>query len=298
MPKPFDATAKGMVEVAPPSWVMLSGYTGDKAAVIDADISTVTGASDKVIRVRGPSDWLLDINFQRGPDASVPRRTHLYSTLLEDRHELPVRSVVVLLTRSAYLSSINGRFVRGFAGEKPYDVFRYKVIRVWKLSPERLLQCGLGTLALAPISNVTEAELPGIIEQMKAKLGGAVAPAAAQDVWTAAYVLMGLRYQRDLVNKLLRGVVEMEESVTYQAIVEEGMAKGLARGKREEARKNLLLLGEKRFGPLPADGALALAVVEELEKLEQLLVRVLDVKSWEELLGLPSKRGGRRKKSS
>ena len=54
--------------------VMLAGYAGDEATVIDADVSTVTGASDKVIRVRGPSVWLLDVNFQRGPDASVPRR--------------------------------------------------------------------------------------------------------------------------------------------------------------------------------------------------------------------------------
>jgi hypothetical protein len=36
------------------------------------------------------------LDFQAGPDATVPRRTHGYNALLEDRHELMVRSVVVL----------------------------------------------------------------------------------------------------------------------------------------------------------------------------------------------------------
>src|SRR5438067_10121883 len=130
MPLPFDATLKGLLEASPLSWVELSGYAGDAAEVTDADVSTFTGASDKVIRVRGPRDWVLDINFQRGPDASVPRRAHLYSALLENRHELPVRSVVVLLTPRAHLAAISGRFERGFPGEAPYDVFLYDVIRV------------------------------------------------------------------------------------------------------------------------------------------------------------------------
>jgi hypothetical protein len=47
----------------------------------------------------------MDISFQRGPDASLPRRTHKYNALLEDRHDLLVRSVVVLLTLAANLSA-------------------------------------------------------------------------------------------------------------------------------------------------------------------------------------------------
>src|SRR5262245_3811347 len=121
MPKPFDATLKGMVEVSPTSWAELEGHPATTVEVIDADVSTVTGASDKTLLAHGAYDWIVDINFQRGPDASVPRRTHLYSTILENRHQLPVRSLVVLLSPKAQLSSINGVYQRGFPGEPPYD---------------------------------------------------------------------------------------------------------------------------------------------------------------------------------
>ncbi len=55
------------------------------------------------------------------------------------------------------------------------------------------------------------------------------------------YILMGVRIERALVQRLLQGVLSMQESVTYQAILEEGEATGIAKGKAEEARRMLLL---------------------------------------------------------
>src|SRR5687767_11827001 len=103
MSKPFDATVKGMVEAGPPDWAALVGFPNRQVDVIDADISTFTGASDKVLRVRDTPDWLLDLNFQSGPDGSLPGRVHVYNAVLENRHELLVRSVVILLSRKANL---------------------------------------------------------------------------------------------------------------------------------------------------------------------------------------------------
>jgi hypothetical protein len=37
------------------------------------------------------------------------------------------------------------------------------MIRVWQIPPAQLLAGGLGTVPLAPVSAVTERELPGII---------------------------------------------------------------------------------------------------------------------------------------
>ena len=63
-------------------------------------------------------------------------------------------------------------------------------------------------------------------------------------LWTETYVLMGLRYNRALAAELLKGVREMEESVTYQEIIRKGKAEGLT----EEARRILLRMGTKAFG--------------------------------------------------
>ena len=91
---------------------------------------------------------------------------------------------------------------------------------------------------------------------------------------------MGLRYERELIDRLLQGVIEMEESVTYQGIIEKGEAKG--------ARKLLLRLGESHFGQPPAEVRTALEGIHDLDRLEQLALRVEKVSSWQELLGLPT----------
>src|SRR5207253_2343305 len=102
---------------------------------------------------------------------------------------------------------------------------------------------GLGLVPLAPLGSVQKADLPSVVAQMKQRFDRE-APSQAKELWFAAYILMGLRYERAMVQSLLRGVVNMKESVTYQAILEEGEAKG----KAEEARKMLLLQGREQFG--------------------------------------------------
>src|SRR5581483_1745873 len=131
MAKPFDATLKSLLEASPRDWPALAGYPAAAAEVIDADVSTISGAADKVLRIPGPPPWLMHLEFQTGPDRSLPRRVHGYNALLEDRHDLPVRSAVILLRPQADLANLTGVYERQFAEEAPYLTFRYQVIRVW-----------------------------------------------------------------------------------------------------------------------------------------------------------------------
>jgi hypothetical protein len=103
MTRPFDATLEELLEDSPESWPTLVRRPGGSGAVVDADIATVTGDADKVLRVGGPPYWLLHVEAQAGPDASLPRRAHVYNALLSQRHDLPVRTVVLLLRREAHL---------------------------------------------------------------------------------------------------------------------------------------------------------------------------------------------------
>ena len=77
----------------------------------------------------------------------------------------------------------------------------------------------------------------------------------------------------------------MEESVTYQKTIRKGEAMGEAKGKLEEARKILLLLGRRRFGEPSAEVAAGLEAVTDLNRLEELNERLLQATSWQELLG-------------
>ena len=66
----FDATLKTMLEVGPRDWARLIASADVRVEVIDADTATVSGAADKVLRVRGNPDWILHLEFQASPDAS------------------------------------------------------------------------------------------------------------------------------------------------------------------------------------------------------------------------------------
>jgi predicted transposase YdaD len=94
----------------------------------------------------------------------------------------------------------------------------------------------------------------------------------------------------------LQGVVTMKESVTYQAILEEGKAEG----KAEQTRKILLLLGRDQFGEPSASVQAAVDALADVTRLEELTVRLKHAASWQELLGLPGsrRRSLRRKPSS
>ena len=88
---------------------------------------------------------------------------------------------------------------------------------------------------------------------------------------------MGLKYSDELIDRLLEGVQNMEESVTYQKILKRDRGEG----------KRLKRQGSRRFGKPDAHIEAAIDAIADLERLEQLSDRVLEVTGWEELLAQP-----------
>jgi hypothetical protein len=196
MPGAVDDTLKNLTELSPQDWVVRGGWPAAPADAIDADIATITGATDKAIRVQGPPDWLLAVDFQAGHDtvAKVPDLL-LYNSALHRRHRLLVRSLLVLLHRRADSPQLTGWYERGFPDE-PFDViFRYRISRVWEVSAQQWLAGGLGLVPLAPLGDVRPEDLPAVIGQMKRRLSREAPPRLAADLRSAAYILMGLRYE-------------------------------------------------------------------------------------------------------
>ncbi len=72
----------------------------------------------------------------------------------------------------------------------------------------------------------------------------------------------------------------MRDSDTYMEILEEG---GVA-----ELKKMILRLGQKSFGPADQNIRTFLAGIDDLDRLELLHERILDVKNWRELLAKSS----------
>jgi predicted transposase YdaD len=295
--KPYDPTLKALVEAEPEAWPTLLGRPSGPTEVIDADIATVSGAADKVLRVSAEPPYLLHLEFVSGHDApALPRKLLVRSALLEDRHDLPVRSGVVLLHPQADSPQITGQYQRRFPDEDAYISFRYQVLRVWQLPPEPLLSGSLALLPFAPISAVTEAELPEIIKRMEQRLNQRRARRQSALLWASSFILLGLRYTPALAAQLFRGVMSMKESSTYQLILEEGRMEGRSEGALAEAKKVLHLLGEEAFGPPDARIAALIERLNDLARLEDLLKRMRSAGSWQELFAR-SAPGSRKRKT-
>ncbi|MGO9597570.1 MAG: Rpn family recombination-promoting nuclease/putative transposase [Isosphaeraceae bacterium] len=281
MSKPFDATTKELIESDPRAWLeLLLGRRLDRVRTLNVDLSTITAEGDSVISVEDATPWLVHIEFQSSYDPSLPLRLQRYNILVNYRHRLPVQSVALLLCRNADGPALSGLLQQSLPDGLVYHEFRYNVVRTWERPCSEILAGGLATLPLAPLGNVKVEDLPAVIQAMQLRLEREATKSEAQTLWMATYLLMGLKYSDELIDRLLEGVQIMKESVTYQKILREGLAEGRA----EEAKKILRRQGSKRFGkPDPWVDA-AIDSTSDLERLEQLVDRILDVQSWDELL--------------
>lgn len=108
----------------------------------------------------------------------------------------------------------------------------------------------------------------------------------------ASLILGGLLHDRDRLMDLYRSLpmVNMEESTTYMWILEQGVEKGLAKGKiagaLENARAQLLRQGAKKFGVAAPATVARVNGLDDLEELGRLSDRLLDIATWDELFAV------------
>ncbi len=286
----FDVTMKNLVERSPSAWLRFAGVNAPEAvllededfASIDSDLTTITTACDKVFRISTPSPFLFHLEFE-SEGKNVPRRVLRYSVLLEYKHELPVASVAILLRKSADSPEINGVFERFRSDGTCYLHFRYRVIRIWEIPVDQILQGEIGILPLAPISLVSDENLPEVLARMEKRVNSELSAEDRSEFWTSTYLMMGLQFSQKRSLELLKGVAHMTNSTTYMAILEEGEARGEAQGRLKEARNMIFLIGGKRLGKPGNKTINRLNAIMSIEEIESLAGRLEEVENWDEL---------------
>src|SRR5262245_4520218 len=110
MPLPFDATLKDLARRHPRDYVSTFrlGNPYDIRA-LNVELSVISAATDVLLGHGDPLRSVLDLNFQSGPDPTLPGRVCLYNTALFHRFDVPVHSLVILLRPAADHPNINGR---------------------------------------------------------------------------------------------------------------------------------------------------------------------------------------------
>lgn len=292
---PFDASTKYLFEEYAADWTWLIGVDPEiPVDVLNSDLSTVSAAADRVFLIRDEQPWIMHIEIQSSSDSNLDQRIMLYNSLLLDRHKTEVRSVVVLLHPRADSPRFNGHLTRHYSNGDPYFTFHYLPIRLWQMKPEELMQGGIGLVPLVPLTNVSESELPVLLDQIRTRLKNEVEPEQIPKIWTALYVLAGLRWSGVIVNRLFQGATFVRESSTFQLIFgegrQEGLEEGLEKGREEvlemacrACRATILSLGSRFLGEPSETVRGKLSAVADINALHSVASQIPDFKSWDQL---------------
>lgn len=296
MASPFDVTLKALIDAHLAEWAAFLaarvGVPTGPVRVLNTDLSAPLQA-DRLLRVDGPVPFVLHLELESSGHLGVPDRLLRYNVAARAAEGPPVHSVLVVLRPKAHATDHTGTLEHVGADGRPYLTFRYTVVRVWQESFAGLLAAGPGLAPLAVLTNEAAADPDRAFERFRDRLHEPGVPrTVAEEVIGAAFVLSGLRYDRKRIVDLYgRLSMTLEESTTYQWIMEKGEARGVVKGETlgrlAEARAMVLLVGRSRFGPPPAHTQAALDGIADRERLERIAARTGDATSWDDYLSTP-----------
>jgi hypothetical protein len=143
------------------------------------------------------------------------------------------------------------------------------------------LNSGLGLAPLALLTDEADSNIESALGRFRERVRDEKSdPVVEEKVFGSSYVLCGLRYHTARIVDLYRSMsMLMEESATYQDILQQGVSQGSIRSLRD----TVLRQGTKRFGGPDAENRAILDRADS-DQLQLLTDRIFDVKSWQELL--------------
>jgi hypothetical protein len=279
---PYDIASKMVVDSDPVAFARLCG-PADSVELLDTNFASNIYA-DRLLKVRyGDSVFLRHVEVQSGYDKTKLADAAHYATGAFRAHRLEVFSLFVLLHRGADGPLMTGKYSTGSS------TFGFDVLRMWEFSAEMFLNGPLAHVPLVALCDVPEPDLPGVVDRMRRRIVSEPSDINPVSLWSEFDLFLGFKYPPDFISSLLKGVGDMMESSTFRALIEEGEARGIARGKAigaaETKRETILRLGSKRLGDPDAATRAIINQIESLERLDGLLDRVIEVESWNELMG-------------
>ena len=297
MSMPFDASLKNMVRRHVPDF-REAFHLPDVNTLLDVDLSTVSAATDIVLAdANPPQSQLVTLDFQSGNDPAIDDRILMYQGILRHRYHLPIHSLVLLLRPDAFRPTMTGSVLYETSQGRGKMDFRYEMIRLWEIPATDLLDAGIGAASLAVLGKLSErknllAGITDVLHELERRFRVELTSSEANELKSAVGVLLGLRVPREVAKVILERVLHMEESTTYQLIIEKGIERGIEKGlaqgeslgRVKGAREMLLSLGGDRLGAPSKKIQQTLAKVTDVERLQRMIGKLFDAESWPDVL--------------
>lgn len=216
----FDNTCKFLAETFPSDFA--TWLLGEAIALTElspSELSLEPIRADALILLQS-DQVVLHLEFQTLPKAEIPFRMIDYRLRVYRRFPRKrMRQVVI------YLQQTNSELVQQTTFTLEETFHRFEVIRLWE-QPTSIFLEHPGLLPFAVLSNTNDRT--ETLRQVAEEISSISDQRTQSNVAASAYILAGLVLEKDVIKQLLREEL-MQESVTYQAIKDEGRA--------EEARR-------------------------------------------------------------
>lgn len=277
----YDNTCKYLAETYAPNFVRwLLGINPTNIQVIKTEIIPEPIRSDALILLQ-IDNKILHLEFQTLPDSDppMPYRMLNYWTLLYGQYWCDIEQVVIFLKETGSELAFEDRF------ERQNTRHSYRVIRLWEEESEPFL----ADTALLPLATLTRSESQtDLLSQVAERIGRIEELNQRRNISTAAEILGGLRFDKNLIRQLFREEI-MKESVIYQDILLKGKQLGLQegeqRGKQQGEAKVIIRFLTRRLGNFSEEieakiRSLSISQLDELVDTQLDFTSMEDVVNW------------------
>jgi len=289
MATPYDDTFKIFISENAQdfaSWLVKGAQVQEKLLTEFEGRKLQADALLSVIRPETGEELLLQIECQSKKDADMPERLLEYHLRARREHQRPVYSCVIYLRDGGEVQ--HSPLIWTVLGDQEVLRFHYLVIEVAKMRPDEFRQLGLP--GLLPFMILTQG---GASHEVAEEIFSGLERAGKRDTLAAAYTLVSLAFGKENRTEqgwLLRRVSDMDDVLrdtpVYQEMTrwarEEGLQEGRQEGLQEGLRQALLAILTERFPKLLRLAKKQMAVIEEPEILQLLIVKMSIAQSAEE----------------
>ena len=247
-----------------------------KIKVLKTELSIEPIRADSVTFLQ-TENRILHLEFQTSTTStpSIPFRMLDYSVRLIRTYKVPVTQVVIFLQET----SDEVAFIEKYVNET--TTHRYRAVRMW----EQDSMTFLNNSALLPLAPLTRTTSPQILwEQVRENIAKIPDREIRQNTTTYTDILAGLKFKKDFIRQFLSEDV-MQDSVTYQDILQKGEKQGEEKGVQKEALAFCVSLLNERFGEVDSSIMSRVRVLnkEQLEALGRALLKIssiADLTAW------------------
>lgn len=241
----YDNICKYLAEQHPidfVNWIFSSQLL--EVQVLKTELNIDPISADSLTFLQTPNH-ILHIEFQTEPtyDPPLPLRMLDYWVRLYRKYRIPIEQVVIFLKPTTSPVAFTDEFIA------PNTRHDYRVIRLWEQDPEPLL----ANPALLPLAPLARTDSPReLLEQVVAEVAKIQEGDRRRNISACVGVLAGLRFEKNLINQLLREET-MRESVIYQDILQKGEQRGIKIGLQQGEVALVVRQLNRRLGAISSE---------------------------------------------